>query len=189
MSYWLEKAARKPVRAYLVRNIAANIVVGTDAGLGGQHGVTHACFKRLVDCQRPQWRQVFLEGLHTQAAENVVMPARVAVTNPREGHVGQKVRLGAEITAHSVRKHVFVVSVVHTEEVNADAEVAVFGHRLQAPVSPPRTIDSGILLDCIPGEILAAGPEIESRFGIAMRILHLPLVGRNTTPDLPLRAK
>ena len=88
-----------------------------------------------------------------------------------------------------MRKHVFVVGVVHAEEVDADAEVAVFGHRFQAPVSAPRTIDSGIFLDGIPGEVLATGPQIEARLGIAMRILHLPLVRRNPTPDLPLGAK
>ena len=44
-----DESAGEPMRADLVGNLAAQIVVGTNAGLGGEHGTAQSCLKGLID--------------------------------------------------------------------------------------------------------------------------------------------
>ena len=181
-----EKSAGEPVRADLVSQLPAKIVVGTHAGEIGQHGIALADFKRLVACQRPQLGLVFLEGLHAEAAHNVVVQARVVMAGKRERHIAQEVALRAEVAAHAVRERVFVFRVVHGEEIDADVQVAVFGQSLHAPVGSAVAVDALILDDVVAGEILAANVEVESRLRVAVRELQVALVGNDAAPDLAL---
>ncbi len=95
--------------------------------------------------------------------EDGVVPVGLVVADPGEGNVGQKIFLGTEIAAHAEGEGVLVVGVVHAEEVDADAQVAVFGRGECVPIRAARAFNTGVGLDVVPREVLAAAADIVAR--------------------------
>jgi two-component system sensor histidine kinase KdpD len=161
-----EESSGKPVRADLVGHLAAQIVVGAHAGLGRQHRVVHARLERLVHRQRPQRRRVLLEGLHAQAAHDVVVPAGQVVAGPGERDVGQEVGLGAEVAAHAVGEGISL-----WRSACRRSSRRCSGCRTPARSSGAntrrRSRRCGVGLDVVAGDVLAARAQVESRLRIA----------------------
>ena len=179
-----EESAGKPVGADLIAHLSAEIVVGADAGFGGEHGIVERDLKGRLRGQWEERGEALLEALDTEGAHDVVVPAGLIMSGPGDGEVGEEVGLWAEVAAHAEGERVFVVRVVHGKEVCADAEGAVFGDGFDTPPGSAGTVEAEVGLHVVTGEILTAKAEVESRLRIAVGELHIALVGHHAAPGL-----
>src|SRR5579863_9689737 len=107
------------MQADLVGCLPAEVEVRADTCDTGQHGTAKSDLGGLVNGERKERRGVFLEGLHSDCAENRVVPVSLNVAYPRERDIGQEIALRTEVSAHAVGEGVLVVGVMHGEEVGA----------------------------------------------------------------------